>query len=117
VKPESRSSYFGKYREIVFAVALFVALDLGVLALNFYTSFQIDQDTVAINLSGRQRYTSQNVARTLLELDAARAAGRHYDPTTIAELRTAAEIFQDSMMAFRDGGIPLGISQSRPPAR
>ena len=54
---------FGKYREIIIAVAFFLLFDLGVLVLNFYTSFKIDQDTVAINLSGRQRYVSQRVAR------------------------------------------------------
>lgn len=102
------SGYFGKYREIIIAVALFVALDLGILGLNFYTSFQIDQDTVAINLSGRQRYVSQRVARTLLELEAAHAAGKPYDPQTLAELRNGADVFQRSMIAFREGGIVPG---------
>jgi two-component system, chemotaxis family, sensor kinase CheA len=79
-----------------------------VLALNFLTSFQIDQDTVAINLSGRQRYVSQRVARTLLELDAARAAGKPYNPATVEELRNGANIFQRSMIAFREGGVIPG---------
>eukprot|EP01031_Cornospumella_fuschlensis_P053318 gene53318-65122_t len=100
---------FGKYREIIIAVALFLLFDLGVLVLNFYTSFKIDQDTVAINLSGRQRYVSQRVARTLLELDAMRVAGTPYKPETLAELRAGAKIFQISQAAFRDGGtIPGG---------
>ncbi|MDQ3058363.1 MAG: ATP-binding protein [Pseudomonadota bacterium] len=99
----------GKYREIIIAVALFLLFDLGVLVLNFYTSFKIDQDTVAINLSGRQRYVSQRVARTLLELDAMRNAGAPYKPETLAELRTGAKIFQISHVAFREGGtIPGG---------
>jgi hypothetical protein len=75
---------FGKYREIIIAVAFFLLFDLGVLVLNFYTSFKIDQDTVAINLAGRQRYVSQRIARTLLELDAARIAGQPYRPDTLA---------------------------------
>ncbi len=107
----SRSTLFafGKYREIIIAVALFLLFDLGVLVLNFYTSFKIDQDTVSINLSGRQRYVSQRVARTLLELDAMRAAGTPYRPETLAELRNGAKIFQISQAAFRDGGtIPGG---------
>jgi two-component system chemotaxis sensor kinase CheA len=100
---------FGKYREIIIAVALFLIFDLGVLVLNFYTSFKIDQDTVAINLSGRQRYVSQRVARTLLELDAARVAGAPYKADTLAELRAGAKIFQISHVAFREGGtIPGG---------
>src|SRR5437899_12999144 len=101
-------NFFGKYKEIVLAVAFFLLFDLAVLVLNFYTSFQIDQDTVAINLSGRQRYTSQRVARTLLELDAAHTAGHPYDPATLTELRNGADIFQRSMAAFRDGGVVPG---------
>lgn len=104
----SSGTYFRKYREIIVAVALFLAFDISVLVLNFYTSFQIDQDAVAINLSGRQRYVSQRVARTLLELDAARAAGRPPDPATLDELRAGAAIFQASMVAFRQGGVVPG---------
>ena len=100
---------FGKYREIIIAVAFFLLFDLGVLVLNFYTSFKIDQDTVAINLAGRQRYVSQRIARTLLELDAARAAGQPYRPDTLAELRAGAKIFDLSHAAFRKGDtIPGG---------
>lgn len=98
----------GKYREIVIAVAFFVMFDLAVLVLNFYTSFQIDQDTVAINLAGRQRYVSQRVARTLLELDAARAAGQPYRSETLAELRAGAKVFQLSQEAFLAGGTVPG---------
>jgi two-component system chemotaxis sensor kinase CheA len=99
----------GKYREIIIAVAFFLLFDLGVLVLNFYTSFKIDQDTVAINLSGRQRYVSQRVARTLLELDAMRVSGAPYRADTLAELRAGAKIFQVSQLAFREGGtIPGG---------
>lgn len=104
-----RGFSFGKYREIIIAVALFLLFDLGVLVLNFYTSFKIDQDTVAINLAGRQRYVSQRIARTLLELDAARAAGQPYKPETLAELRNGTKIFDISNTAFREGGtIPGG---------
>src|SRR6478735_6791258 len=99
---------FGKYREIIIAVALFLLFDLGVLVLNFYTSFKIDQDTVAINLAGRQRYVSQRIARTLLELDAARAAGQPYRPETLAELRSGARIFDLSQAAFKKGNTVPG---------
>lgn len=109
--PRARRAGFasGKYREIVIAVAFFLLFDLGVLVLNFYTSFKIDQDTVAINLAGRQRYVSQRIARTLLELDAARAAGRPFQPETLAELRAGTRIFDQSHAAFKTGAtIPGG---------
>lgn len=99
---------FGKYREIIIAVGFFLLFDLGVLVLNFYTSFKIDQDTVAINLAGRQRYVSQRIARTLLELDAARAAGRPLRTDALEELRSGARIFEQSHAAFRQGGTVPG---------
>jgi signal transduction histidine kinase len=103
---------FGKYREIIIAVAFFLLFDLGVLVLNFYTSFKIDQDTVAINLAGRQRYVSQRIARTLLELDAARAAGQPYKPETLAELRAGSKMWHASHEAFKHGGtVPGGDSK------
>lgn len=108
-RARSHSFSFGKYREIIIAVAFFLLFDLGVLVLNFYTSFKIDQDTVAINLAGRQRYVSQRIARTLLELDAARATGQPYKPETLAELRAGAKIFDISQSAFKSGAtIPGG---------
>jgi signal transduction histidine kinase len=108
-RARSRSFSFGKYREIIIAVAFFLLFDLGVLVLNFYTSFKIDQDTVAINLAGRQRYVSQRIARTLLELDAARAAGQAYKADTLAELRGGTKLWDASHRAFREGGtIPGG---------
>jgi two-component system chemotaxis sensor kinase CheA len=104
-RPARRSSFsFGKYREIIIAVAFFLLFDLGVLVLNFYTSFKIDQDTVAINLAGRQRYVSQRIARTLLELDAARVSGQPFKPETLAELRTGTKLWQASHVAFKEGG-------------
>ena len=66
----------GKYREIIIAVALFLLFDLGVLVLNFYTSFQIGQDAVGINLSGRQRMLSQRTAKALLALESDRSRDR-----------------------------------------
>ena len=82
--------------------------------LNFYTSFKIDQDTVAINLAGRQRYVSQRIARTLLELDAARTSGQPYKPETLAELRSGTRLFQISQAAFRDGGTIPGLACGGP---
>ena len=106
MRPASRFS-FGKYREIIIAVALFLLFDLGVLVLNFYTSFQIAQDAVGINLSGRQRMLSQRTAKAILTVEAARAKG---SPATqeLDELRGAVKLFDASLKGFQSGATVPG---------
>ncbi|MCA1973260.1 MAG: Hpt domain-containing protein [Caenispirillum sp.] len=59
---------FGKYRDLVIAIALFLVLDLGVLLFNFYASGRIETDTSKINASGELRMYSQQLAKALLTL-------------------------------------------------
>lgn len=97
----------GKYREIIFAVALFLLFDLGVLVLNFYTSFQIAEDAVGINLSGRQRMLSQRTAKALLEVEAAKLKGLPQEQS-IKELQLATKLFDDSLKGFQNGATVPG---------
>lgn len=98
---------FGKYREIIVAVGFFLLFDLGVLVLNFYTSFQIAQDAVGINLSGRQRMLSQRTAKAMLSVESARirnlAANKELD-----ELRSAATLFDITLKGFQKGAMVPG---------
>lgn len=98
---------FGKYREIIIAVGFFLLFDLGVLVLNFYTSFQIAQDAVGINLAGRQRMLSQRTAKAILNVDLARsrgvAAGVELD-----ELAAAVRLFDTSLKGFQNGATVPG---------
>ncbi|MEO6016169.1 MAG: ATP-binding protein [Polaromonas sp.] len=98
---------FGKYREIIFAVALFLLFDLGVLVLNFYTSFQIAEDALGINLAGRQRMLSQRTAKALLSVDTARAKGSAADAER-AELASAVHLFDVSLKGFQNGATVPG---------
>lgn len=103
----SKSSFLGKYREIVLAVAFFLVFDLAVLVLNFYTSYQISTDAVAINLSGRQRMLSQRMTKALLQLE----ADRHNQADTseaLKELRLSSELFSSTLEAFSKGGTVKG---------
>ena len=97
-------STFGgnKYREIIIAVALFLLFDLGVLVLNFYTSFQIAEDAVGINLSGRQRMLSQRSAKALLSVEAARLKGLP-QADYLDELQLATKLFDQSLKGFQYG--------------
>lgn len=97
----------GKYREIIIAVALFLLFDLGVLVLNFYTSFQIAEDALGVNLSGRQRMLSQRTAKSLLAVDAAHSKGLPTDKE-LEELKGAVRLFDVSLKGFQSGGTVPG---------
>lgn len=98
---------FGKYREIIIAVALFLLFDLGVLVLNFYTSFQIAEDALGVNLSGRQRMLSQRTAKALFAIESARAAGTDAK-ADLAELQGATRLFDQSLKGFQSGATVPG---------
>ncbi len=98
---------FGKYREIIIAVGFFLLFDLGVLVLNFYTSFQIAQDAVGINLAGRQRMLSQRTAKAILSVDAARAKGIAAG-TELTELAGAVKLFDTTLKGFQNGATVPG---------
>jgi two-component system chemotaxis sensor kinase CheA len=120
----ARGFTFGKYREIIIAVALFLLFDLGVLVLNFYTSFQIAQDALGINLAGRQRMLSQRTAKALLAVEAARARGVDAGTTTWTSCRAPCKLFDTSLKGFQNGatvpggdGKPVYLKAARASAR
>ncbi|WP_407275796.1 ATP-binding protein [Halothiobacillus sp. DCM-1] len=96
-----------KYRQIVLAIAAFLLFDLGVLVLNFYTSFQISSDAVAINLAGRQRMLSQRMTKSLVTIDLQTMQGKP-DDNALKELRTTVDLFNSTLDAFAHGGTVLG---------
>lgn len=101
------SSYFGKYREIVLAVAFFLVFDLAVLILNFYISFQISADAVAINLAGRERMLSQRMTKALLtaQYDAQRGVS---NVEALTELGQTVDLFDATLRGFENGGSVTG---------
>jgi HPt (histidine-containing phosphotransfer) domain-containing protein len=97
----------GKYREIVLAVACFLVFDLAVLVLNFYISYQISQDALAINLAGRQRMLSQRMTKALLTAEADTARGLP-DAEALAELNKTVALFDSTLAGFVHGGTVTG---------
>jgi two-component system, chemotaxis family, sensor kinase CheA len=58
----------GKYRDLILAIALFLVIDVGVLAFNFQSSRLLEADTSRINLAGDMRVFSQQLAKAVLSL-------------------------------------------------
>ncbi len=107
MKKLSANPYFGKYREIIMAVALFLVFDLAILILNFYISFQISEDALAINLAGRQRMLSQRMTKALLTAEHDLQVGTPND-NAIDELVQTVTLFDSTLSAFETGGTVTG---------
>lgn len=105
--PRARIFQLGKYREIALAVGFFLVFDLAVLVVNFYSSYRIAEDAVAINLSGRQRMLSQRMTKAILDVDAEHHAGRSVS-TGLDELQLSASLFGTTLEAFSRGGVVTG---------
>lgn len=100
-----------KYRAIIIAVTIFAICDIGVMGTNFYSSFQIAESAVSINLSGRQRMLSQRTTKALLLLqdDIGRGAGVvNGDIASLNELRFVVPLFNETLRGFRDGATVRG---------
>lgn len=107
MKSKAAGSYLGKYREIILAVAFFLVFDMAVLVLNFYISFQISEDALAINLAGRQRMLSQRMTKALLTAESDVQRGL---PTTeaLVELKKTVNLFDTTLDGFQHGATVTG---------
>ena len=68
IKSSASVGNFGKYRDLVIAIALFLILDLGVLVLNFFASTLIETDAARINIASELRMLSQQMTKPLLTM-------------------------------------------------
>ena len=116
VAPVSQSQ--NKYRFLIISIALFLAFDLGVLGLNFYTSGLIAEQTERINLAAQQRTLTQQMAKATLYIKAQKLLNWPYQ-SGLDELREDYRSFQNTMRAFNKGGEVIspesGLPISVPP--
>lgn len=107
---KNKYHFLERYRTIIIAIACFLIFDLGVLVINFYTSFQMKDDAIGINLSGRQRMLSQRMTKALLTISIVQ------DPTILEasrkELQNAVELFNMTLYGFRFGANVTGADGS-----
>jgi HPt (histidine-containing phosphotransfer) domain-containing protein len=103
---------FGKYRVLVFAIALFLIFDLGVLVLNFYTSGQIAEQTERINLAARQRTLTQQLSKATLYIKSQKLLQWPYQ-SGLDELENHYKTFGATLNALTKGGEVLSTQTEK----
>lgn len=106
LKPGARS----QSRAAIAAVVLFLVFDFTALALNFWLSWKIEKQAIAINLAGRQRMLSQRLTKVLLQLE--RTPTAEEEATLHDELRLTYTLFDDTLQGFALGHSTLGGSNA-----
>lgn len=89
------ASLFGKYRDLVLAIGVFLLIDAGVSAINIYTSRQIETGARLINTAGLLRTYSQQLTKSLLTLDLDLRNG-NLTQSSLAEISEARLGFDDA---------------------
>lgn len=92
---------FGKYRDLVVAIALFLVLDLGVLLFNFHSTRQIEADTRLINAGGEMRMYTQQLTKALLTLQQETAAELP-NQTSMAQITEAHSYFRTALQRLKE---------------
>ncbi|HJU39561.1 MAG TPA: Hpt domain-containing protein, partial [Tahibacter sp.] len=100
----NQAGFLRKYRAIVVAIALFVTIDVALIAFNVTASYKIDRLAAARDLSGSERSSSQIVLRALLELDADFKSKGVTNVEAQKALRERATLIDDAVRVFRNGG-------------
>lgn len=98
---------FSGDKGLMLAIALFVLLDFGTLAVGYTISRQVEKDAVAINLSGRQRMLSQRATKAVL-LASNEKLPSEQRTAALKEANAAYELFLETLNAFAKGGKARG---------
>ncbi len=98
--PSRPPRVLGKYRDLMLAIGLFILLDLGVLAFNFYASGRIEIAASKINASAELRMYTQQLTKALLTL---RTETRDALPvqTSMAQIAESHDGFNRSLEKLR----------------
>lgn len=90
----------GKYRDLLFAILLFIVLDLGILFFNFFASLQLERDASRINTAGDLRMLTQQITKSLLTLQAEKKAEAPIQ-TSMAQLTQGTSAFVQGLEALK----------------
>ncbi|HYW58837.1 MAG TPA: ATP-binding protein [Polaromonas sp.] len=90
----------GKYRDLLFAILLFIVLDLGILFFNFYASIQLERDASRMNASGELRMLTQQITKSLLTLQIEKK-GELPIQTSMAQLNQGTAAFVQGLSSLK----------------
>ena len=88
---------------IVLLVSAFITLDFTLLFLNVSITKKLENDARLINVTGRQRMLSQNIAKNLLLLNAPSISDQEESEEKEA-IKAAAGTFNQTLMTLKNGG-------------
>lgn len=91
---------FGKYRDLLFAILLFIVLDLGILFFNFFASIQLERDASRINTAGELRMLTQQITKSLLTLQVEKK-GELPTQTSMAQLTQGTGAFVEGLSGLK----------------
>ncbi|MES2245166.1 MAG: ATP-binding protein [Pseudomonadota bacterium] len=90
----------GKYRDLLFAILLFIVLDLGILFFNFFASIQLERDASRINTAGELRMLTQQITKSLLTLQVEKKAELPIQ-TSMAQLTQGTGAFVEGLSGLK----------------
>lgn len=90
----------GKYRDLLFAILLFIVLDLGILFFNFFASIQLERDASRINAAGELRMLTQQITKSLLTLQVEKR-GELPIQTSMAQLNQGTAAFVQGLASLK----------------
>lgn len=102
----------GKYTQLIIAIAVFIALDAGVLGLNFYTSYKIADNAHAIHLANRQSMLTQKIFHRVALVNNDLETQQSFIDNSSA-LSISFKQFEEVLDAFIYGGALIGEGQGQ----
>ena len=85
------------------AIALFLCLDVFMLFLNFQITRQVTEQTIVVNLAGRQRMLSQTMAKYIFAIDPQQLSNKSAQENLMGYI-SAYDMFIDTLRAFKSSG-------------
>ena len=100
-----------KCSSVLVPIVFFIFFDCIALSLNFWLSYSLSENAVAINLSGRQRMLSQRMTKALFYLNSNSDFSSDSTQLAFLEFKNAVLLFDQTLNSLWQGGETLGGDQ------